>query len=166
MLIIRFSLASNVYKRFVGIQLLLSRTTSTKEIAQRQRNRYIMTTNTGQKIIQLSDIDVLARPNCKIKDRERVELIINEIINGGNHELQVVTDFDYTLTKQKTDDGKPVLSSFGMFNKCKSLPQSYKIESKRLYEKYRPIEICPRITHDEKRQHMIDWWGRSSDILK
>lgn len=79
---------------------------------------------------------------------------------------QVVTDFDFTLTKQKTEDGKPVLSSFGMFNKCKSLPKSFLDESKKLYEKYRPIEICPKMTQDEKRKHMIDWWVSSGDLLK
>lgn len=124
-----------------------------------------MTTTPGQ-TVQLSDIDVLARPNCKIKDPQRVERIINDIVSGGYSELQVVTDFDFTLTKQKTDDGKPVLSSFGMFNKCKSLPQSFLDESKKLYKKYRPLEICPKITHDEKRKHMEKWWQMSDDLLK
>lgn len=154
-------------KRFVGIQLLSShRTTATIERDQRQPYRYInMGTTTGQ-IIRLSDIDVLSRPNCKIKEPERVERIINDIVSGGHQELQVVTDFDFTLTKQKTDDGKPVLSSFGMFNKCKSLPKTFLIESKKLYEKYRPIEICPNITKDEKMKNMIDWWVMSGDLLK
>lgn len=123
-----------------------------------------MTTNTNY--IKLSDIDVLSRPNCKIKNPERVEEIINNIIVGGPDQLQVVTDFDYTLTKQKSDDGKLVLSSFGMFNKCKSLPQSFITESRKLYEQYRPIEICPKIPHDEKVIHMIDWWKKSADLLK
>lgn len=163
-------MASYAYKlkRFVGIQLLSShRTTATIEIEQRQLYRYInMGTTTGQKIIRLSDIDVLSRPNCKIKEPERVERIINDIVGGGYAELQVVTDFDFTLTKQKTDDGKPVLSSFGMFNKCKSLPNSFLIESKKLYEKYRPIEICPEISKDEKMKYMIDWWVMSGNLLK
>lgn len=167
-MIIDSSLASYAYifKRFVGIQLLSSsRTTSNSDLVQLQTYRNIMTTIPGHNI-RLSDIDVLNRPNCKIKDPERVERIINDIVNGGNTELQVVTDFDFTLTKQKTDDGKPVLSSFGMFNKCKSLPNSFLTESKKLYEKYRPIEICPKITQDEKRKHMIDWWMMSGDLLK
>lgn len=161
-------MASHAYKfkRFVGIQLLSShRTTATIEFEQSQPYRLIMGTTTGQ-IIRLSDIDELARPNCKIKEPERVERIINDIISGGYQELQVVTDFDFTLTKQKTDNGKPVLSSFGMFNKCKSLPSSFLKESKKLYEKYRPIEICPNITKDEKMKNMIDWWVMSGDLLK
>lgn len=126
--------------------------------------RKIMTTT--PKNVKLADVDVLSRPNCKIKEPERVEKLINSIINGGPSQLQIVTDFDYTLTKQKTDNGKPILSSFGMFNKCKSLPSSYLDESDKLYHKYRPIEICPKMSHDEKVQHMIDWWRLSADLLK
>lgn len=153
------------FKRFAGCQLLSTCTSSISELIQRQPQRYIMTTK-SKRFIRLSDIDVFTRPNCKIKNPERVEQIINEIVNGGNQELQVVTDFDFTLTKQKTDDGKLVLSSFGIFDKCKSLPNSFRMESKKLYEKYRPIEICPKITQDEKREHMIDWWVKSGEILK
>lgn len=121
---------------------------------------------TTPKYQKLADIDVLSRPNCKIKEPERVEQLINSIINGGPSQLQIVTDFDYTLTKQKTDEGKPILSSFGMFDKCKSLPSTYIEESRKLYRKYRPIEICPKMSHDEKVQHMIEWWARSADLLK
>lgn len=124
--------------------------------------RLIMTKHT----IKLKDIDVLALPHCKIKDPERVETIINNIICGGPNELQIVTDFDFTLTKQKTEDGKPILSSFGMFNKCKSLPHSYRTESKKLYDEFRPIEICPNITQEEKKKRMIEWWTRSANLLK
>lgn len=150
----------------MSIQLLpSSRTTAIATVNEIVPYRYIMTTTPGQ-TVQLRDIDVLARSNCKIKDPQRVERIINDIISGGNSELQVVTDFDFTLTKQKTDEGKPVLSSFGMFNKCKSLPKSFLDESKKLYQKYRPLEICPRITQDEKRKHMENWWQMSDELLK
>lgn len=120
----------------------------------------------GTKYIRLADIDVLSRPNCKIKNCEHVEKLLNNIVIGGANQLQVVTDFDFTLTKQKTEDGKPILSSFGMFRKCKSLPSWFLDETKKLYEKYRPIEICPKMTHDEKKRHMIDWWRLSADLLK
>lgn len=111
------------------------------------------------RFIRLDDIDVLTRSNCKIREPERVERIINAMINGGHEQLQIVTDFDYTLTKQKTDDGKPILSSFGMFNKCKSLPKSFIVESNKLYKKYRPIEICPKISEEEKKKLMVEWWN-------
>lgn len=116
--------------------------------------------------IDLNRINALNRPNCKIKNRERVEKLLTELISGGADQLQVVTDFDYTLTKQKTENGKPILSSFGMFNKCKSLPEEYLQESKKLFKKYRPIEINPIMEHDEKVRHMIEWWTLSAQLLR
>lgn len=123
-------------------------------------------TKTSDQTIRLKDIEVFARPNCKIKNPERVERLLNEIINGGTELLQVVTDYDFTLTKQKTNDGRPVMSSFGMFNQCKSLPSAYVAGSNQLYEKYRPIEICPKMTQEEKEPHMIEWWDLSNKLLK
>lgn len=115
--------------------------------------------------IRLANIPSLNQPHCKIKDPQRVERIINEFMHGGFQRLQLVSDFDYTITKQRMDDGTPVLSSFGIFNACKSLPRDFIEESKKLYHTYRPIEINPRIPLEEKVQHMIDWWTRSGSLL-
>lgn len=126
-----------------------------------------MATNNKQTpTIRLSDIDVLTQPHCKIKDPERVEKILNVIVNGGTEDLQIVTDFDFTLTKQKTDTGKPTLSSFGMFNKCQSVPESYREETKKLYKFYRPIELDPSMDIEEKRVKLIEWWQKGSELLK
>lgn len=91
---------------------------------------------------------------------------LQDLIDGGVNKLQVVTDFDYTLTKQKMINGEKVLTSFGMFNKCKSLPRSYIDESRRLFDKYRPIEVDPNIPLEEKVPAMIEWWRLSGEILK
>lgn len=121
---------------------------------------------TNPDYFNLDRITALNRPHCKIKNRERVEKLLTELISGGADQLQVVTDFDYTLTKQKTENGKPILSSFGMFNKCKSLPDDYLRESKKLFKKYRPIEINPNIAHDDKVKYMIEWWTLSAQLLR
>lgn len=125
-----------------------------------------MATNSSPHPIQLNDIDLLNQPHCKIRDRQRVEQIINEIVKGGANDLQVVTDFDFTLTKQIAANGKPTLSSFGMFNRCKSVPTSLRDGSKKLYEKYRPIEIDPNLSQTEKKAKMVDWWTESSELIK
>lgn len=116
--------------------------------------------------LQLDRISVLSRPNCKIKNPQRVEEILNHIIHGGANQLQVISDFDHTITKQTTENGKPTLSSFGMFNKCKSLPEEYVHKAKAMFQKYRPIEINPNISHDDKVRSMIEWWTLSSEALK
>lgn len=182
-LVAHFALALYAYKlrRIVGQQLIAigdtSRTINTNStnnivvfvvsILCRQQNICVRTMATDSSVpIQLSEVDVLNQPHCKIRDRQRVEQIINEIVQGGSNELQVVTDFDFTLTKQITASGKPTLSSFGMFNRCKSVPTSLRDESKKLYDKYRPIEIDPKLSQTEKKAKMIDWWTESRELIK
>ncbi|KOX75971.1 Cytosolic 5'-nucleotidase 3, partial [Melipona quadrifasciata] len=78
---------------------------------------------------------------------------------------QIVTDFDLTLTKQHVN-GKKVLSSFGIFSKCKQLPETYAKESSRLYQKYRPIEIDPNLSVEIKTEAMTEWMIAAEEILK
>ncbi|XP_055838229.1 7-methylguanosine phosphate-specific 5'-nucleotidase [Episyrphus balteatus] len=118
-----------------------------------------------RKFLYLKDIPNLCQNHCKMKDPLRVEKIINEFIVGGVNRLQVVSDFDYTITKQRTEDGSQVLSSFGILNACKSLPTSFVEESGKLYHKYRPIEIDPHIPVEEKVKYMVEWWRKTGDLL-
>lgn len=114
---------------------------------------------------KLQDITDLCIEHCRIKDVQRVEDIISEMITGGCDRLQVVSDFDFTITKQRKADGSPVLSSFGMFNACRSLPKEFIEKSKRLYHKYHPIEIDPYISYEDKVKYMIEWWNKSDQLL-
>ncbi|EDW00620.1 7-methylguanosine phosphate-specific 5'-nucleotidase [Drosophila grimshawi] len=114
--------------------------------------------------VSFQDILSLNQEHCKVRDRQAVERIINEFIWGGPERMQMVSDFDFTITKQRTDDGIAVLSSFGIFNNCKSLPPHYKEESDKLFNKYRPIEIDPHMPIPEKVQYMIEWWTKSGQL--
>ncbi|CAK9822295.1 7-methylguanosine phosphate-specific 5'-nucleotidase [Anthophora retusa] len=115
--------------------------------------------------LDLDDFPTLKLKHVFIKDKKRLLRTINTIIKDGCNSLQVVTDFDLTLTKQHVN-GKQVLSSFGIFGKCKQLPETYKIESTRLYRKYRPIEIDPNLSIDIKTKAMKDWMIAAEQILK
>ncbi|XP_064537951.1 7-methylguanosine phosphate-specific 5'-nucleotidase [Drosophila montana] len=118
----------------------------------------------GLGYVHIQDIPALNQEHCKMLDPQRVERIINEFVCGGPERMQLVSDFDYTITKQRTDDGLPVLSSFGIFNECKSLPPVFKTETDKLFHKYRPIEIDPHMPKAEKIQYMIEWWTKSGEL--
>ncbi|XP_053685561.1 7-methylguanosine phosphate-specific 5'-nucleotidase [Sabethes cyaneus] len=120
----------------------------------------------GQQKFRLSEVSVLNADHVKIRDPDKVEMMLNELVAGGIEKLQVVTDFDYTITKQRLTNGEKILTSFGMFNECRSLPTSVLEESKKLFEKYRPIEIDPHMPLDEKIVYMIEWWSKTGDLLK
>ncbi|XP_017891361.1 7-methylguanosine phosphate-specific 5'-nucleotidase isoform X3 [Ceratina calcarata] len=103
--------------------------------------------------------------HAHIRDKKQLLRTINTILSDGCNSLQVVTDFDLTLTKQHVN-GKNVLSSFGIFSKCKQLPESYAKESGRLYKKYRPIEIDHTLSIEEKIKAMTEWMIATEAILK
>nr|XP_022901555.1 7-methylguanosine phosphate-specific 5'-nucleotidase [Onthophagus taurus] len=122
------------------------------------RNMVIMTND------YITSIPELNKPHVYIKDKAKVNLIINELVNGGQSKLQVILDFDRTITKQH-DDGVPQVSSFAIFEKCPSLPDTYKMVVEALNMKYKPIEFDPKIPSAEKKKHMEDWWRLSKQNL-
>ncbi|KAK2581436.1 hypothetical protein KPH14_005111 [Odynerus spinipes] len=115
--------------------------------------------------LTIDDFPSLKSKHVYIKDENAVLNTINMMLRDGADRLQIVTDFDLTLTKQHVD-GKLVLSSFGIFGKCTQLPSAYEIESRRLYHKYRPIEIDPNLPLEKKIEAMNDWMLAAEELLR
>lgn len=120
----------------------------------------------GKRPLKLTDIPELCQSNCKIRDIKVVEEKLNDLVDFGTQRLQVVSDFDFTITRQHYPDGSQVLASFGIFDKCKSLPSWFREETDKLHKKYRPIEIDPHLPIDEKTKYMIEWWNKTGNLLK
>lgn len=116
--------------------------------------------------IRISDIAELSGVKCRIRNPGKVETILNELVRGGTKKLQVISDFDHTITKQGQVNGRNVESSFGILESCKSLSKTYIERSKSLYLKYRPMEVDPKLSMDVKVQLMVEWWSQTSDNLK
>ncbi|XP_015596101.1 7-methylguanosine phosphate-specific 5'-nucleotidase [Cephus cinctus] len=114
--------------------------------------------------LAVKKLPALRAPHVHMKNIDQVARIINKIIQDGSEKLQIVTDFDLTLTKQHVN-GKQVLSSFGIFGKCKQLSSTFTEESRRLYHKYRPIEIDPNIPLESKVKAMEEWTALARDML-
>lgn len=53
-----------------------------------------------------------------------------------------------------------------MFRKSKQLPKEYSEEAKRLYAKYRPIELDMTLPSNERADAMRDWMCAANDLLK
>lgn len=121
---------------------------------------------TGAPIVSISSIPELTGAKCRIKDPVKVEQKLTELVRGGTRKLQVISDFDHTITKQGIVNGRKVESSFGILDSCKSLPKSYIEKSKNLYLKYRPMEVDPKLPLDIKIGYMVDWWSQTSENLK
>lgn len=114
--------------------------------------------------ITLEKFPSLLRNCVYIRNKERVEVLISELIAGGPQKLQVISDFDQTMTKQHVN-GQRCLSSFGVFGHCPQLPQDYREQSQALFSQYRPIEIDPEMTVEQKIPHMVEWYEKAQNLL-
>ncbi|XP_032512247.1 7-methylguanosine phosphate-specific 5'-nucleotidase isoform X2 [Danaus plexippus] len=116
-------------------------------------------------LTSIDDIPELCKENVYIKDKESLLKNINKIIAEGHKKLQILTDFDHTLTRHDVD-GVPVLTSFGMFKECPSVPQKYKDDETMLANKYKPIEVDANMSIEDKVKHMKDWYMASHNLMK
>nr|CAH7730319.1 unnamed protein product [Callosobruchus chinensis] len=113
----------------------------------------------------VKEIEDLTKSHVYMKNPVQVNEIINNIVNGGTEKLQMVFDFDNTITKQH-ENGKKHLSSFGMFEKCPSVTESFTELCEATTKKYRRIEMDPTVDMSEKQKKMEEWWQITEESLK
>ncbi|KAG5898309.1 hypothetical protein JTB14_022998 [Gonioctena quinquepunctata] len=112
----------------------------------------------------VKQIGELNKSNVYIKSPDLVNETLKKIINGSCDRLQIVSDFDKTITKQH--ENGTTLSSFGMFSKCPSVTEEHVRITNNLVKKYAPIEVDPNVPYGEKTKLMQEWWSLSEDSLK
>ena len=83
---------------------------------------------------------------------------------GGAKNLQVICDFDRTITKC-FNDGKRTPSLIGILREKNYLGDSYVKKSKELFNYYHPIEIDSKISLTEKKKKMTEWWKKHFSLL-
>ncbi|KAI7980194.1 Cytosolic 5'-nucleotidase 3 [Camellia lanceoleosa] len=80
---------------------------------------------------------------------------------AGPAKLQVIADFDATLTKYWID-GRRGQSSHGLLQQGNPV---YDVKRRELYEYYHPLEFNPTIPLDKKAKLMEEWWGKTHALL-
>jgi len=106
------------------------------------------------------------REIVKFRDVTAVENAIAKIAEKGPGKLQVIADFDSTLSRHHVN-GVRCDSSPGVLTRSKLMPEEFKKTGMALFHKYYPIEICHELTVDEKIPHMVEWYTQSqANIVK
>uniref|UniRef100_A0A8C7I9U5 5'-nucleotidase n=1 Tax=Oncorhynchus kisutch TaxID=8019 RepID=A0A8C7I9U5_ONCKI len=93
-----------------------------------------------------------------MRDPERVERIICDMIKGGASKLQVITDFDMTLSRFAVN-GKRCPTCHNIIDNCKLVTEDCRTKLLELKNTYYPIEIDPHLTMEEKYPFMVEWEG-------
>lgn len=112
----------------------------------------------------MNDIPELSLQNVRIANPEHVTEVIQNMIRDGHNKLQVVADFDRTLSKY-THRGQICSTCHNVLEEGHVLPEFYKDEARALRDHYFPIEMNPKLTIEEKIPVMVEWWTKAHDLL-
>ncbi|KAF5205807.1 7-methylguanosine phosphate-specific 5'-nucleotidase [Thalictrum thalictroides] len=106
-------------------------------------------------------IEMAKADSLVILDKDSLEKKKTAICNTGSKKLQVIADFDATLTRYWIN-GQRGQTSHGLLQQ--ENPE-YDDKRQKLYEYYHPLEICPTISIEEKTKLMEEWWEKSHALL-
>ncbi len=102
--------------------------------------------------------------NVIITNNEKLSELKKRIALGGAQRLQVVSDFDKTLTSCFVN-GTKIPSLISILRDEKYLTPDYPEKAQALYDKYHPMEIDPKIPLAKKQVLMHSWWSEHYALL-
>jgi len=101
----------------------------------------------------------------KIKDMTAVASMVDALVRKGPSALQVITDFDYTLSKSHFPDGTPCSTGPGVMNHSPLMSEEFRTSVTALYHKYRPIEFDHSIPVEKKIPLMVEWYEKRKKLV-
>jgi len=104
-------------------------------------------------------------PCLKVGNKAAVETKLKAIFEGGCEKLQLIVDFDNTLTRHHKN-GNLTDCSWGVMENSPLLPKGYTDKTNALRAKYLPIEMDPNLTIEEKIPHMEAWYKQANKLLQ
>uniref|UniRef100_A0A2I3TQI6 5'-nucleotidase n=1 Tax=Pan troglodytes TaxID=9598 RepID=A0A2I3TQI6_PANTR len=100
-------------------------------------------------------VSTLMKATVLMRQPGRVQEIVGALRKGGGDRLQVISDFDMTLSRFAYN-GKRCPSSYNILDNSKIISEECRKELTALLHHYYPIEIDPHRTVKEKLPHMQD----------
>ncbi|WOL07923.1 7-methylguanosine phosphate-specific 5'-nucleotidase A [Canna indica] len=107
------------------------------------------------------DHATMSPPDVAVRDPELLEKKKAAIRSAGPSKLQVIADFDGTLTRYWID-GRRGQTSHGLLQQGNA---EYDAKRQALYEYYHPLEISATIPIEEKTKLMEEWWEKTHGLL-
>ncbi|KAM4536195.1 cytosolic 5'-nucleotidase 3-like [Fundulus diaphanus] len=109
-------------------------------------------------------IPELSSESVWMKDRQRVEEILQSMSKDGSNTLQVISDFDMTLTRFSYN-GKRCPTCHNILENSKAISNEARQTLDDLLQTYYPIEIDISRPVEEKLPLMVEWWTKAHDLL-
>lgn len=109
-------------------------------------------------------IPELANISVCMKDPERVQDIMVAMQKAGSNTLQVISDFDMTLTRFAYN-GKRCPTCHNILDNSLLINDECRQKLKDLLNTYYPIEIDSSRPVAEKLPLMVEWWTKAHELL-
>ncbi|CAL8272940.1 unnamed protein product [Lota lota] len=109
-------------------------------------------------------IPALGSTSVCMRDPQRVEELLHGMQKAGLNTIQVISDFDMTLTRF-AHNGKRCPTSHNILEISQIISDECKQKLKDLLNKYYPIEIDSSRTIEEKLPLMVEWWTRAHELM-
>ncbi|XP_019120326.2 7-methylguanosine phosphate-specific 5'-nucleotidase isoform X1 [Larimichthys crocea] len=111
-----------------------------------------------------TEIPELAKCSVLMRERSRVEETIHAMQRAGAGNLQVISDFDMTLTRF-AHNGKRVPTTHNILDNRLLINEDCTKKIRALLNTYYPIEIDPSRSAEEKLPLMVEWWTKVHELL-
>ncbi|XP_047427416.1 cytosolic 5'-nucleotidase 3-like [Mugil cephalus] len=109
-------------------------------------------------------IQELSNPSVCMKDPKRVQEILQSMMKAGSNTLQVISDFDRTLTRF-AHNGKRCPTCHDILDNSKLISSDCREKLEELRDTYYPIEIDFSRSVEEKLPLMVEWWTKAHELL-
>ncbi|XP_041828869.1 cytosolic 5'-nucleotidase 3-like [Melanotaenia boesemani] len=106
----------------------------------------------------------LSKPSVYMKDPQRVQKTMESMLKAGSNTLQVISDFDMTLTRFSFN-GKRCPTCHNILDNSKVISDDCKQKLDELLKTYYPIEIDTSLSVEQKLPLMVDWWTKAHELL-
>ncbi|XP_071375640.1 7-methylguanosine phosphate-specific 5'-nucleotidase-like [Centroberyx affinis] len=111
-----------------------------------------------------TEVPELAKCSVLMRERSRVEETIQAMQRAGAGSLQVISDFDMTLTRF-AHNGKRVPTTHNILDNRLLINEDCTRKMRELLNTYYPIEIDASRTAEEKLPLMVEWWTKVHELL-
>merc|ERR1712004_633697 len=104
---------------------------------------------------RMKSTSMLEEVRVEVRDKEEGQRKLATLSSGGASKLQLIVDFDYTMSRAHRNN-EPVDCSWGVLENFPELPKRYTEKVRELRSHYYPIECDPKLSVEEKTPHMAE----------
>ncbi|XP_030263931.1 cytosolic 5'-nucleotidase 3 [Sparus aurata] len=109
-------------------------------------------------------IPELSNTSVCMRDPKKVQETLESMVKAGSNTVQVISDFDMTLTRFAFN-GKRCPTCHNILDNSKLIDDECREQLKELLNTYYPIEIDSSRSVEEKLPLMVEWWTKAHELL-